>query len=98
MRLCSIASIHWDQIIGHYHAMPRSNPLVHPLLLVSPAEFVGLVYAWAIERVPPDKVDDWEAELVDLLPWQDSSSAAAEELESASFMASMKATGAGVAL
>jgi len=46
-----------------------------------------LVYAWCVERVPPDKLDEWHADLVDLLPWQDSSSAAAEELESASFFA-----------
>jgi hypothetical protein len=45
-----------------------------------------LVYSWAIERVNPEKIDDWEAELVELLPWQDTTSAAAEEIESESFM------------
>jgi hypothetical protein len=51
-----------------------------------------LVYAWAIERVDPEKLDDWEQELVDLLPWQDSQSEAAAEIESESFM-SMQAKG-----
>lgn len=44
-----------------------------------------MVYAWAKERVPHDKLDDWERDLVDLLPWQDSTSAAAVEAESESF-------------
>lgn len=45
-----------------------------------------MVYAWAIERLPSDKVDDWTAELYDLLPWQDVDSEAAVNLESQSFM------------
>jgi hypothetical protein len=45
-----------------------------------------LVYSWCIERVDPESLDDWEAELVDLLPWQDSSSEAAANMESESFM------------
>lgn len=44
-----------------------------------------LVYAWAVERVPPEKLEEWEAELVDLLPWQDSASEAAVQMESDSF-------------
>jgi hypothetical protein len=46
-----------------------------------------LVYSWAIERVAHDKLDEWKADLVELLPWQDADSAAAEEMESASFFA-----------
>lgn len=53
-----------------------------------------MVYAWCIERVEHDKLDDWKMELVDLLPWQDSSSAAAADLESESFLA-MQAKGGG---
>lgn len=45
-----------------------------------------MVYAWAIERVEPDKFDEWLTELHDLLPWQDSTSEAAAEMESESFM------------
>lgn len=58
-----------------------------------PARFVALVYAWAIERVDPEKLDDWEFELVDLLPWQDSSSEAAVQMESDSFFAAMATNG-----
>lgn len=48
---------------------------------------VGLVYAWAIERVAHDKLEDWKADLYDLLPWQDSQSEAATDIESESFFA-----------
>lgn len=44
-----------------------------------------LVFAWAIERVEHGKIEEWLAELVDLLPWQDVESEAAIDLESASF-------------
>lgn len=62
------------------------------LLRLRPHKFLGLVYAWAIERVDPDKLDDWLVELNDLLPWEDAQSEAAVELESASFFA-MQAKG-----
>lgn len=55
--------------------------------------FVSLTYAWAIELVPPDQLKDWEFELVDLLPWQDSQSEAAIQLESDSFFAAMATNG-----
>lgn len=53
---------------------------------------MSLVYTWCIERVDPEKLDDWVAELDDLLPWQDVQSEAAEEIESSSFFA-MQARG-----
>lgn len=53
-----------------------------------------MVYSWAIERVEHDKLDDWKAELIELLPWQDSNSEAATDIESASFYA-MQARGGG---
>jgi hypothetical protein len=52
-----------------------------------------MVYAWCIERVDPDKLDDWIMDLNDLLPWQDSS-AAAVDLESQSFL-DMQSKGGG---
>jgi hypothetical protein len=51
-----------------------------------------MVYAWAIERVAPDDLDQWHEDLRDLLPWQDTSSEAAVDLESQSFLA-MQAKG-----
>lgn len=46
-----------------------------------------LVYAWLVARTPPDKIEELDAMLDDLLPWEDSTSEAAAELEGASFMA-----------
>lgn len=51
-----------------------------------PHEYLNMVYAWCIERVDPEGLDDWITELGDLLPWQDTNSEAAVDLESASFM------------
>lgn len=56
--------------------------------------YLNLVYSWCIERVEHDKLDDWLNELNDLLPWQDSNSEAAVNLESESFLA-MQAKGGG---
>lgn len=53
-----------------------------------------MVYSWCIERIEHDKLDDWLAELHDLLPWQDVNSEAAVNLESESFFA-MQAKGGG---
>ena len=44
-----------------------------------------MVYAWAIERVPYDKLDEWITDLDELLEWQDGDSAASEASESESF-------------
>jgi hypothetical protein len=39
--------------------------------------------------IDPEKLEDWEFELHDLLPWQDSQSEAATQIESDSFFAMM---------
>lgn len=81
VRLCGIAAERWDQIDAAYYQI---NLLRIPLY-----RFAGLVYAWAIERVPSDKLSDWKADLNELLPWQDGESEAAIEAESDSFFAAM---------
>lgn len=48
-----------------------------------------MVYAWAIERVDPEALDEWLEELTELLPWQSSQSEAAAQMESESFMTMM---------
>lgn len=83
VRLCGLAADRWPELDAAYYAI---NP---PLLRQRPHRFANLVYAWCIERVAPDKLDDWMAELEDLLPWQDSTSEAAVNAESESFMAMM---------
>lgn len=87
VRLCGIAADLWDQIDAHYYP---GNIMREP-----PYRLVGLVYAWAIERVPHDKLDEWKADLNELLPWQDGESEAAIEAESESFYAAMAAQRGG---
>jgi hypothetical protein len=43
--------------------------------------------------VDPEKLDEWKVELVDLLPWQDSSTSAAVDAESDSFFAMQAISG-----
>ena len=52
------------------------------------------VYAWAIERVAADKLEEWIADLHEMLPWQDIESETAINLESESFFAA-QAKGGG---
>lgn len=51
-----------------------------------PHRLANMVYSWVLERLPHDQIEDWKQELVDLLPWQDTASEAAVDLESESFM------------
>lgn len=88
VRLCGIAAERWSEIDAAYYQPGRT------ILREKPHRFLGLVYSWCIERVDPDKLDDWIAELNDLLDWQDSTSEAAVDLESQSFLA-MQAKGGG---
>lgn len=84
MRLCAIASERWSELDAAYYQID--------LLRVKPHRYLNLVYSWCIERVAADKLGDWKADLVDLLPWQDTTSEAAVNLESESFLA-MQAKG-----
>jgi hypothetical protein len=88
VRLCTIASERWAEIDAAYYQPGRT------ILREKPHRFAGMVYAWAIERVPHDDLDEWLFDLRDLLPWQDSTSEAAADLESQSFLA-MQAKGGG---
>lgn len=45
-----------------------------------------MVYAWLVKHTDASKIAELDAELIDLLPWEDSNSEAAAELEGASFM------------
>lgn len=81
VRLCGVVADRWQEIDAHYHALPI------PLLKQPPWRITGLTYAWCVERVNPDSLEEWKAELSDLLPWQSGDSEAAIELESASFAA-----------
>ena len=73
----------------------RSEGNLINLLRQKPHRFANLVYTWCLERVDPDKLDEWKAELVELLPWQNGDSEAAIARESESFYALMAAGGGG---
>lgn len=78
VKLCALLETRFDEISSAYYQTPNVLALPHWKL-------IGMVYSWCIERVPEDKLDDWIADLDELLPWQDADSEAAAELESASF-------------
>lgn len=86
VRLCTIAAERWAELDSAYYP--------NKILREKPYRYLNLVYSWCIERVDPDKLDDWLVELNDLLPWQDADSEAAVNLESESFLA-MQAKGGG---
>lgn len=79
VRLCQILADRWPEIDAAYYQIN--------MLRQKPHRIANLVYAWCIERVDPEKLDDWKSELMDLLPWQDVQSEAATQLESDSFFA-----------
>jgi hypothetical protein len=81
VRLCYIAAERWAEIATSYY---RPG---HSLLRERPHQLLNLVYSWCIERVDPDKLDEWLIELHELLEWQDADSETAINLESESFFA-----------
>lgn len=84
VRLCAVASERWAELDAAYYQIN--------LMRLKPHRLANLVYAWCIERVDPEKLDDWKSDLVDLLPWQDVQGETAAQLESDSFFA-MQAKG-----
>lgn len=88
IRLCDIAVARWAELDAAYYQVD--------LLSLRPYRLLNLVYTWCIERVPQDRLESWLEELHDLLPWQDSDSAAAEQVESESFMNMMNQSKARV--
>lgn len=87
VRLCGVAADHWDTLCAQYYQIN--------LLRIPTHRFLGHVYAYAIERVEHGKMEEWIAELNELLPWQDGESEAAVQAESDSFYAAMMAQGGG---
>lgn len=78
VKLSALLSDRFREITSAYYLIPN-------LLALPGWKLMSMVYSWAIERVDPEKLDEWIVELDDLLPWQDSNTEAAEEIESASF-------------
>lgn len=80
-----IAAERWSEVDAAYY--PAN------ILREKPHRFASLVYVWCLERVAHDKIEEWERDLEELLPWQDSTSEAAVNAESESFMAMMNRQG-----
>lgn len=85
VRLCTLAADRFQELTAAYHQIDN-------LLDLPPWKFISLVYAWCVERVDPEKLDEWIADLDELLPWQDPDSESGINIESASFYA-MQAKG-----
>jgi hypothetical protein len=84
VRLYSVADARYAEIEAAYYQID--------LMRVRPRKFINLVYAWCVARVAHDDYEKWHTELHDLLPWQDSNTAAAANMEAESFLA-MQAKG-----
>lgn len=80
-KLLALASDRWAEIDASYYQIDLLRLPCHRLL--------NMVYVWCIQRIDPEKLDEWLAELAELLPWQDPDGEAGEALESASFMEMM---------
>lgn len=81
MHLCQILSDRFSEIDAHYYA--------RDILRQPPARMIGWVYAWCVERVASDKLEEWIAGLEEPLEWQDQNSESVIQLESDSFMKMM---------
>ena len=88
VRLHWIMGDRWGEIDAAYHASPV------PLMKMSASRRLGFVHVWCLERIAPAKLSEWQADMVDILPWQTTQSTAAEALESESFFA-MQSKGNG---
>lgn len=81
VRLYGILIAYWSELTAAYYQID--------LLQQRPHRTLTLVYAWCMERTDPEKREEFLQDLNDLLPWEESDSEAAAEIESASFMAMM---------
>jgi len=83
LRLYFIASEHWPLIDAAYPSVDLIRFPAH--------RFLNFVYAWATERVPPDKLEEWLHMLNQPLPGRERQKPTEDELqaEGESFMAAM---------
>lgn len=81
MHLCQLAADRWPSLRTAY---PTVN-----LLALTGHDFLNFVFQFCMERLPSDKIEEWLADLEELLDWQDTDSDAAIEAESASFMSNL---------
>jgi hypothetical protein len=85
LRLCVIASAHWAEIDAAYASAD--------IIWFPPHRFLNVVYTWTLDRLPPEKREEWVMTLNDPLPGESPSktlTAAEVEDEGAGFMAAMQ--------
>ena len=83
LRLYYIASEHWPLIDASYPSVDLIRFPAH--------RFLNFVYAWAIERIPPDKIEEWMHMLNQPLSGREAKPTEDElEADGASFMAAMQ--------
>lgn len=84
VRLCDLAAQRWPELDREYHSV--ENIRGQKGLARQPLErMLWLIYAWAIEKVNPEKLNEWISDLDEPLPWQDVDSEAVVKAESDSF-------------
>lgn len=87
LRLCSYAAVKWPEIEASYYQIN--------LFKEKPSRFIRLVYAWFLQRIDPEKRDEFDMELAEMMPWQSTDTDAAIDIESESFAAFMNSSGGG---
>ena len=82
LRLYSIAADNWPLIDAHYASVD--------LIRFPPHRFLNCVYAWCVDRINPDKLEEWLFMLDSPLPGREKEVSAVQAAdEGESFMALM---------
>lgn len=84
LRLYAVAAERWAEVDAAYYMVD--------LIRVAPHRFLNFVYAWCVERIDPEKREDWERMLEAPLPGMEKAKPTEVmiEAEGASFMALMQ--------
>lgn len=84
LRLYAIAGERWPELDASYPAVDLLKLPIH--------QFLNYVYAWCVERLDPEKREEWEMGLADPLPGREPSPAQIER-EGEDFMNFMSTMG-----
>jgi len=83
LRLYAIAEQRWAEVEASYATVD--------LFHVGPRKFLNLIFAWCVQRIDPDKREEWEVDLESPLPGREKAKPSERtiEREGADFMAAM---------
>jgi hypothetical protein len=84
LRLYAVAAERWAELDADYIAVD--------LIRLPPHRFLNCVYKWCLDRIDPEKVEDWEMMLSAPLPGEKPAKPTESELEAegAAFMQMMQ--------